>query len=65
MTVIPQKYESLNLSQIANRYGVTTYILKKWMAQFIPELSRPDKCYTYTPEQVKKIVEACGEFPET
>jgi transposase len=65
MSLQPQNYNAMNLSQIANRYRVSVYIVKKWLATFAPELSRPDGCYVYTPDQVRIIVEACGEFPES
>ena len=58
-------YKAMNLSQIAAEYRVSVFVLKSWMSTFIPELSRPDGSYTYTPKQVKEIVEACGEFPES
>jgi hypothetical protein len=65
MSTQQQNYDAMNLSQIANRYRVSVFVLKTWLCNFIPELSRPDGSYTYTPKQVKAIVEACGEFPES
>lgn len=64
MSLIQHNFEAMNLSQIAARYKVSTHILKKWLYTFVPELSRPDGCYIYTPDQVKRIVTSCGEFPE-
>lgn len=64
MSLALRNYDAMNLSQIAAKYRVSTHILKKWLSNFAPELSRPDGCYIYTPDQVKRIVESCGEFPE-
>jgi len=62
--IVAQNYEAMNLSQLAAKYGVTVHILKKWLCSFAPDLKRPDGSYIYTPDQVRQIVEACGEFPE-
>jgi len=53
----------MNLKGLAFQYKTSVKTLKKWMHEFCPEIIRPDKCKTFTPDQVKRIVEACGEFP--
>lgn len=56
-------YQPMNLKGIAAKYNTSVKTLKKWMAEFCPEVQKPEGCHTFTPDQVKKIVEACGEFP--
>lgn len=58
-----QHFEAMNLCQIAAKYAVSVHILKKWLSSFAPDLKRADGSYIYTPDQVKQIVVACGEFP--
>ena len=60
----PQLFDALTLCQIAARYKVSTRTVKKWLANFAPDLVRPLGSYIYTPKQVAEIIEACGEFKE-
>lgn len=56
-------FKAMNLTDLANKYKVSVKTLKKWMKHFCPEVQLPQNCETYTPDQVKNIVNACGEFP--
>ena len=61
---ISSRYKAMNLSQIANKYKVTCKVLNSWLETYLPDLVRPTGTYTYPPAEVKRIVDACGEFPE-
>jgi hypothetical protein len=56
--------EPRTLCEIAASYKIDPRTLKKWLAEFLPDLKRPAGTYIYTPDQVKQIIEACGEFAE-
>ncbi len=58
-----QNFEAMSLCQIADKYKVSVYILRKWLSHFLPTLQFPGGAHIYTPIQVKQIIEACGEFP--
>lgn len=53
----------MTLSEIAARYHVSVPTLKKWLSEFVPSVKTASGCYLFTPDQVKRIIEACGEFP--
>ena len=55
--------EAMTLCQIAKKYGIDIRTLKKWLLHFAQDIKPPIGSIVYTPDQVKKIVEACGEFP--
>jgi transposase len=57
-------YKPMTFSEIASKYKVSIFVLRKWFNAFIPDMKRPESCYTYTSKQLIEIVSACGEFPE-
>lgn len=56
-------YKAMNLTDLKNKYKVSIPTIKKWMQEFCPDIHFATNCNTFTPEQVKRIVESCGEFP--
>lgn len=58
-------YSPMNLKEIAARYHTSVKTLKKWMNEFCPEIVQAKGCKTFTPDQVTKIINAVGEFPNT
>ena len=59
-----QKFDSMNISEIARKYGISVKTLRKWMNGFCPDVKPAKQSTIYAPLQIKKIVESCGEFPE-
>jgi len=57
-------YEGMTLSQIADKYHKNPKTVRKWIAEFFPELKRPANTYYFTPLQVAEIVRRVGEWPE-
>ena len=56
--------KAMNIEKMARRYNVSRVTFKKWLKNFCPEIQPAPNCKTYTPDQVRRIIEACGEFPD-
>ncbi len=62
--MIKDAFNPMTFSEIASKYKVSIFVLRKWFNAFVPDLKRPEGSYTYTSKQIAQIIEACGEFPE-
>ena len=55
-------YPALNRSELANKYGVPVRTINKWIKPFKNYIDKKDHSKTFTPDQVKRIVEKLGPF---